>query len=67
MIRTAIGADLCRWDQNWKFHVPMFVRDTDALYREIYLGPALPIGNHYSVGLPPTARTPMSTTSPDCL
>jgi acetone carboxylase gamma subunit len=36
VIRTDAGADLCRWDQNWKLHVPMFVRDTDELYREIY-------------------------------
>ena len=36
VIRTDAGADLCRWDENWKMHVPMFVRDTDALYEEIY-------------------------------
>jgi N-methylhydantoinase B len=36
VIRTDAGADLCRWDQNWKLHVPMFVRDTDELYREVY-------------------------------
>jgi N-methylhydantoinase B/acetone carboxylase alpha subunit len=36
VVRTDAGADLCRWDENWKMHVPMFVRDTDALYREIY-------------------------------
>ena len=36
VIRTDAGADLCRWDQNWKLHVPMFVRDTDELYEEIY-------------------------------
>jgi len=36
VIRTDAGADLCRWDQNWKLHVPMFVRDSDDLYREIY-------------------------------
>jgi len=35
-IRTDAGADLCRWDENWKMHAPMFVRDTDDLYREIY-------------------------------
>jgi len=23
VIRTDAGADLCRWDQNWKLHVPM--------------------------------------------
>ncbi len=36
VIRTDAGADLCRWDENWKMHVPMLVRDTDELYREIY-------------------------------
>jgi acetone carboxylase gamma subunit len=36
VIRTDAGADLCRWDENWKMHVPMFVRDTDALYEEVY-------------------------------
>jgi N-methylhydantoinase B len=36
VIRTDAGADLCRWDQNWKMHVPMFVRDSDELYGEIY-------------------------------
>lgn len=36
VIRTDSGADLCRWDENWKMHTVMFVRDTDALYQEIY-------------------------------
>jgi N-methylhydantoinase B/acetone carboxylase alpha subunit len=36
VIRTDAGADLCRWDENWKMHAPMFVRDSDELYREIY-------------------------------
>jgi N-methylhydantoinase B/oxoprolinase/acetone carboxylase alpha subunit/acetone carboxylase gamma subunit len=36
VIRTDAGADLCRWDQNWKLHVPMFVRDSDELYEEVY-------------------------------
>jgi N-methylhydantoinase B/oxoprolinase/acetone carboxylase alpha subunit/acetone carboxylase gamma subunit len=36
VIRTDAGADLCRADQNWRMHVPMFVRDTDELYREVY-------------------------------
>jgi acetone carboxylase gamma subunit len=36
VIRTDAGADLCRWDENWKMHVPMFVRDRDELYREVY-------------------------------
>ena len=36
VIRTDAGADLCRWDENWKMHVPMFVRDSDELYQEVY-------------------------------
>jgi N-methylhydantoinase B/acetone carboxylase alpha subunit len=36
VIRTDAGADLCRWDENWKMHTVMFVRDTDEAYREIY-------------------------------
>nr|MBA2637883.1 hydantoinase B/oxoprolinase family protein [Solirubrobacterales bacterium] len=36
VIRTDSGADLCRWDENWKMHTVMFVRDTDELYQEIY-------------------------------
>ncbi len=36
VIRTDAGADLCRWDENWKMHVPMFVRDSDELYEEVY-------------------------------
>jgi acetone carboxylase gamma subunit len=36
VIRTDAGADLCRWDENWKLHVPMFVRDSDELYQELY-------------------------------
>jgi N-methylhydantoinase B/acetone carboxylase alpha subunit len=45
MIRTDAGADLCRSDQNWKLHVPMFVRDTDALFREVYPELGHPDGN----------------------
>jgi N-methylhydantoinase B/acetone carboxylase alpha subunit len=36
VIRTDAGADLCRWNENWKLHVPMFVRDTDEAFQEIY-------------------------------
>jgi N-methylhydantoinase B/acetone carboxylase alpha subunit len=36
MIRTDAGADLCRFDQNWKLHTVMYVRDTIESYREIY-------------------------------
>ncbi|MGE4428852.1 MAG: acetone carboxylase subunit gamma, partial [Solirubrobacteraceae bacterium] len=36
MIRTDAGADLCRWDQNWKMHTVMRVRDTVPAMREVY-------------------------------
>ena len=36
VIRTDAGADLCRWDENWKMHTVMYVRDTDESYQEIY-------------------------------
>ena len=36
VIRTDAGHDFCRWDENWKMHAPVFVRDTDESYREIY-------------------------------
>jgi N-methylhydantoinase B/oxoprolinase/acetone carboxylase alpha subunit/acetone carboxylase gamma subunit len=36
VIRTDAGADLCRWDENWKMNTVMFVRDTDELFQEIY-------------------------------
>jgi N-methylhydantoinase B/acetone carboxylase alpha subunit len=36
VIRTDAGHDFCRWDENWKMHAPIFVRDTDELYQEIY-------------------------------
>lgn len=36
VIRTDAGADLCRWDENWKMHTVMFVRDTPGLYEEVY-------------------------------
>jgi N-methylhydantoinase B/oxoprolinase/acetone carboxylase alpha subunit/acetone carboxylase gamma subunit len=36
VVRTDAGHDLCRWDENWKMHAVMFVRDSDALYQEIY-------------------------------
>ncbi|HYF27385.1 MAG TPA: hydantoinase B/oxoprolinase family protein [Baekduia sp.] len=39
VIRTDAGADLCRWDENWKMHTVMFVRRTEEEYREVY--PAL--------------------------
>ncbi|MGH2950561.1 MAG: acetone carboxylase subunit gamma, partial [Solirubrobacterales bacterium] len=35
-IRSDAGHDFCRFDQNWKMHAPVFVRDTDELLREIY-------------------------------
>jgi N-methylhydantoinase B/acetone carboxylase alpha subunit len=36
VIRTDAGHDFCRWDENWKMHAPVFVRDTDELYQELY-------------------------------
>lgn len=36
VIRTDSGADLCKWNENWKMHTVMFVRDSDELYRELY-------------------------------
>ncbi len=36
VIRTDAGADLCRWDENWKMHAVTRVRDTEEAMREIY-------------------------------
>jgi N-methylhydantoinase B len=36
VIRTDAGADLCRWNENWRMHAPLFVRDSDELYEEVY-------------------------------
>ena len=36
VIRTDSGADLCPWNENWKMHAGVFVRDTPELMREIY-------------------------------
>lgn len=36
MIRTDAGADLCRWDENWKMHTVMNVRNTNESLGEIY-------------------------------
>ena len=36
VIRSDAGHDFCRFDQNWKAHAPIFVRDTADLLREIY-------------------------------
>jgi acetone carboxylase gamma subunit len=36
VIRTDAGADLCAWNENWKMHTVMFVRDTDETYEELY-------------------------------
>jgi N-methylhydantoinase B/oxoprolinase/acetone carboxylase alpha subunit/acetone carboxylase gamma subunit len=36
VIRSDAGHDFCRWDENWKMHAAVFVRDTDELYQEIY-------------------------------
>jgi len=44
VVRTDAGHDFCRWDENWRMHAPMFVRDTDELYQEIYPKLAHPDG-----------------------
>jgi acetone carboxylase, gamma subunit len=36
VIRTDAGADFGRWDENWKMHTVMYVRDSNESYREIY-------------------------------
>ncbi|HET7177861.1 MAG TPA: hydantoinase B/oxoprolinase family protein [Solirubrobacterales bacterium] len=36
VIRSDAGHDFCRFDQNWKMHAPIFVRDSDELLEEIY-------------------------------
>lgn len=36
VIRTDAGADLCRWDENWKMHTVMRARDTLESLQEIY-------------------------------
>lgn len=36
MIRSDAGHDFCRWDENWKMHAQIFVRDDDEAYGEIY-------------------------------
>ncbi len=36
VIRSDAGHDFCRFDENWKMHAPMFVRDSDELLEEIY-------------------------------
>ncbi len=36
VIRSDAGHDFCRFDQNWKMHAPILVRDSDELLEEIY-------------------------------
>jgi N-methylhydantoinase B/acetone carboxylase alpha subunit len=36
VIRTDAGADLSRWDENWKTGAVMFVRDTPEAFQEVY-------------------------------
>jgi N-methylhydantoinase B len=36
VIRSDAGHDFCRFDENWKMHAPIFVRDSDELLEEIY-------------------------------
>ncbi len=36
IIRSEAGHDFCRFDENWKMHAPVFIRDTDELLGEVY-------------------------------
>jgi N-methylhydantoinase B/acetone carboxylase alpha subunit len=36
VIRTDAGHDFCRFDENWKMHAPVFVRDSEELLGEVY-------------------------------
>jgi N-methylhydantoinase B/acetone carboxylase alpha subunit len=36
VIRSDAGHDFCRFDENWKMHAPVFVRDSAELLGEIY-------------------------------
>jgi len=36
VIRSEAGHDFCRFDENWKMHAAVFVRDTDELLGEVY-------------------------------
>jgi N-methylhydantoinase B/acetone carboxylase alpha subunit len=36
IVRSEAGHDFCRFDQNWKMHAVVFVRDSDELLGEIY-------------------------------
>jgi acetone carboxylase gamma subunit len=36
VIRSEAGHDFCRFDENWKMHAPVFVRDSDELLGEVY-------------------------------
>jgi acetone carboxylase gamma subunit len=36
VIRSEAGHDFCRFDENWKMHAVVFVRDSDELLGEVY-------------------------------
>jgi N-methylhydantoinase B/acetone carboxylase alpha subunit len=36
VIRSEAGHDFCRFDENWKMHAAVFVRDSDDLLGEVY-------------------------------
>ena len=36
VVRSAAGHDFCRFDENWKMHAAIFVRDSDELLGEVY-------------------------------
>jgi acetone carboxylase gamma subunit len=36
VVRSEAGHDFCRFDENWKMHAVVFVRDSDELLGEVY-------------------------------
>jgi N-methylhydantoinase B len=36
VIRSEAGHDFCRFEENWKMHAPVFVRDSEELLGEVY-------------------------------
>jgi N-methylhydantoinase B len=36
VIRSEAGHDFCRFDENWKMHAVVFIRDSDELLGEVY-------------------------------
>ncbi|WEF25336.1 acetone carboxylase subunit gamma [Paracoccus sp. S3-43] len=42
VIRSKAGYDFCDWDQNWKLHARIRVRDTAAQMEELYVSVLCP-------------------------